>query len=207
MGAPGKLFPAQIALVEGDFLRAQNLDALAVFQGPYKCRGLVQAVEGSGVEPGIAASQLLHMQVATFKIGPVDISDFQLTAVGRLDGFSNVENVIVVEIEAGYRPIRFRNLRLFLDGNDLSCFGFEFGNTIGLGITHLISEYGCALAAFPGGPAFCRKPAAVEDIVSQNQRHCITANEFPADDKGFGKPIRMCLFGIAQFDAEIGAAT
>ena len=76
----------------------------------------MQTVVRPRIEPGIAASQSLNPQIAAFKIDIVDAGNLQFAAVGGLDGSRDIDDFIVIEIQAGDSPARFRFGWLFLDG-------------------------------------------------------------------------------------------
>ena len=67
----------------------------------------MQAFVCAGVEPGKAAAEQLHGKAAIFEIELVEVGDFELAACGWLDSFGDLNHALVVEIEAGYRPVGF----------------------------------------------------------------------------------------------------
>jgi len=85
--------------VEGDFLKAGHLDPLTLLDGANKLGGFDQAFVGAGVEPGIAPGKLLHIELAHFHIGAVEIGDLVFAPGGRLDLLGQLHDAVVVEIE------------------------------------------------------------------------------------------------------------
>ena len=65
---------------------------------------------GAGVEPGEAAAQQLDLQLAALEIAVVDVGDLELAARRRLEAGGDVEDAVVVEIEAGDGVVRRRLL-------------------------------------------------------------------------------------------------
>ena len=59
------------ALAEGDFFDASDLEALAPLDGLDELRRLDQRIVGAGVEPGMAAAQMLDRQFAALEITAV----------------------------------------------------------------------------------------------------------------------------------------
>src|SRR5450755_1160889 len=132
-----------VALAQRNLLWAGDACALPLLQDLHEVAGFDQRRVGSGIEPGEAAAQHLDEQIAAFEIGPVDVSDLELATSGGLYIGRDVQNVIVVEIEAGHRDIRFRLLRLLLD-RQRATGGSQFHDAVLLGRVDDIAEDGCA---------------------------------------------------------------
>jgi len=165
----------------------------------------VQAVVGPGVQPGIAATQPLHMQIAALEVHIVDGGDLQFAARRRLDVGRNIDNVVVVEIKAGDRPIGFRLLRLFLNRDrPLGC-AVKLDHAIAFGILDVIGENRSALFAVGGFLAQSRQAVAVINIVAKNHGDRVVADEFAPDDEGFCEAVGLGLLGKCQIEAEIAA--
>src|SRR4029078_570890 len=77
---------------------------------------------GAGVEPGEPAAAHFDEQIATLHIGTVDVGDLELSAGRRFQRESDLDDVVIVEIETGHRDIRFRvgGLLFYGDGPFLS---------------------------------------------------------------------------------------
>ena len=56
---------------------------------------------GAGVEPGVAAAQLLDMELLLLEVYVVAVGDLKLASRGRLYGLRDVDNLVVVEIKPG----------------------------------------------------------------------------------------------------------
>ena len=77
LGKRLELFGRDPALAEGDFLRAGDLEALALLDGGDELAGFEQAVVGAGVEPGVAAAHDLDVELAFFEVEAVEVGDLE----------------------------------------------------------------------------------------------------------------------------------
>src|SRR6185312_9369020 len=84
LGKTQQLFRVDKTLVEGDFLRTGDLQALPFLDDVDELRRFQQRVMGAGIEPGIAAAKPLDVKVAASKIPLVEVSDLELSAGGGL---------------------------------------------------------------------------------------------------------------------------
>ncbi len=73
-----------------------------MLDGADEAGGVGQGVEGAGVEPGGAAGQDLHGQPAGLQVGAVDVGDLVLAAGGGLEVLGDLDDVVVVEVQAGH---------------------------------------------------------------------------------------------------------
>ncbi|CWQ25392.1 Uncharacterised protein [Neisseria meningitidis] len=81
----------------------------------------------------------------------VEVGNFQFAAGGRFDLFGELDDALVVEVQAGYRPIGFGLLRFLFDRQGVEVF-VKFNHAETLGVFDLIAEYGCAVGL--GGGLF-----------------------------------------------------
>src|SRR5438552_7370717 len=109
-----------------------------------------------GIKPCKTSTEDLHEQVSAFEISPVYVGDFQLATRRRFQGCRDVEYVVVVEIEPGYRNVRPRFGWLFLDA-DCPAVTIEFDYTVMLGGSNDITEHGCLTAPQGGAVHQVRK--------------------------------------------------
>jgi hypothetical protein len=72
------------------------------------------------------------------------------------------------------------------------------------GIDH-IAEHGRAAPAGGCPVKLLGQAVSVEDIVAQDQRDAIRADEFPSDDEGIGEAARAILGGIGEGEAKLRA--
>ena len=167
----------------------------------------METVVSPRVQPRIATPELVHIEVAALQIGVVDGGDLKLAAGGRLDVCSDVQHIIVVEIEAGDRPVRFRLLRLLLDRQRRAGLSVEADYAVAFRIFDVIGENGSALCACGGRVAQFGKALTEIDIVAKDHCDIVLSDELAADDKGLGKAVWMWLHGVAQRYAELTAVT
>src|SRR5262249_23948094 len=147
------------ALAEGDLLQTRDLETLPALQGRDEARGIEQRGGCAGVEPGKAATELLHEQLAGIEIAAIDVGDLQLAARRRLDLPRDLDDMLVVEIEPGDRLIGFRMRRLFLD-RQCTALRVELDDSEAGRVVHRIAEHGCALAASQRVPQIVREGSA-----------------------------------------------
>jgi hypothetical protein len=98
-----------------------------------------------------------------------------------------------------------RTLRFLLDRQDspARCIEADYAVTLrvfdGIGENRRSSpRLGCRTNQFP-------QPRAIEDIIAEDQRHAILADEPAADDERLRETIRPGLLGVAQSQTEIAA--
>ena len=100
-GEAAELVGVDIAEAVGDLLGAGDLEALAVLDGLDEVGGVEQGVVGAGIEPGEAAAEDLGAEFAAVEVPGVDVGDFELAARAGLEIAGNVDDLVVVEIDAG----------------------------------------------------------------------------------------------------------
>src|SRR5690606_16607466 len=98
----------------------------------------------AGVEPRATAREQVCTQAALREIRLVDVGDLELAARGRLEVLRDVDDAVVVDVEAGDRVVRLRGLRLLLDAEDLAV-AVKLGDAVPFGVAHLIGEHGRAV--------------------------------------------------------------
>ncbi|CWP75989.1 Uncharacterised protein [Neisseria meningitidis] len=118
--------------------------------------------------------------------------------------FGELDGTVVVEVQAGYRPIGFGPLRFFFDGNGAEVF-VKFNHAETFGVFDLISKHGCAVRLRCRLFQCLRKRLTVKNIVAQNQANIVVADKFFADDKCLCQAVRTGLHGITDGNAEIAA--
>ena len=190
------------ALAEGDFLGAGDLQSLALLDGGDELPGFEQAVVGAGVEPGVAATHDLDIELALFEVEAVEVGDLEFATGRRLEVAGAVDDRVVVEVEAGDGVVGFGLLRLFFEAQDLAV-GVELGNAITLGVMHVVGEDGRACATLVGVAENIVEVVAIEDVVTQHEGRVVVADEVGADDEGLGKAVRAGLDGVLQVDAPL----
>src|SRR5215470_11723583 len=96
----------------------------------------------SGIEPGKSAAQHLDEQVTPLEIGAIDVGDFELATRRWLQASGDVENIVVVEIEAGDSHIRPWLARLLLDRQRAPAL-VELNHAVLLRRVDDVAENGC----------------------------------------------------------------
>ena len=158
---------------------------------------------GAGIEPGIAARHDFHMQAALLQVGLVDAGDFQLATGAGPDLLGNIDDLIVVEVQAGDSVAGLGLLRLFLDADSLAG-SIELHHAVTLGIMHMVGKHRAAIGTGIGLLQQGDEVMAVIDVVAQHQRRRVVADEILADQKGLRQTIRAGLHGVLQVQAPLG---
>ncbi len=197
-----KLAGINESVTPGDLFRAGDLEALPVFQRGDELAGIQQALVGACIEPGIAALEDLHVQLALLQIGLVDSGDFQLAAGAGLDRFGDIDHLAVVEIEAGDGVITFRLRRLFLNADRLAAF-VERHHAVTFRILHVVSEHGATLLLTIRIAKQRGEIVTVEDVIAEHKRAGGVADKVFTDDESLREPIRTLLDGILQINAPL----
>ena len=86
------------SLPQGDFLGASDTQALTLLQDLDEMAGFDQRGMRAGIEPGKAAAEHLHIEIAAIEIGLVDVGDLDLAARRRLDAGCDLDNVVVIKM-------------------------------------------------------------------------------------------------------------
>src|SRR5690554_3454675 len=158
----------------------------------------------TGIEPGVAPPHDLNVQLPLLKVKAVDVGDLQFATLGRLQAFSQIDNLFIVEIKAGYGIAGLRLLWFFFQRYGLVVV-VELHNAIALRVVYVVGEYRGPRAT-PGRPAqLLVQVMAIEDVVSQYQRRVVVAYEAFAYDESLCQAFWLGLLGIRQVDAPLCA--
>ena len=171
-----ELIAVDEALDVGDLFEAGDLETLPVLQSAHELRGLQQAVMRAGVEPGVAAAHALHVELAGLEIRLVDGGDLEFSAGGGLHVGGDVEDGIVVEVEAGDGPGGIRGLRLLDDLRGPADL-VEADDAVGLGILDMVGEHRRAVRPCGGAGEQVAHAGAEKEVVAEDQRDRIVADE------------------------------
>ena len=159
---------------------------------------------GAGIEPGHAATHQLDVQLALLKVAAVYVGDLELAARRRLDGRGDIAHLLVIEIQARHRIVRLRLRRLFFDAGR-AAVRIEADHAVALGILHVIRKHGRTIVAHIGCLQAALKVMAVVQVVAEDQRRMMMADEFAADDEGLREAIRRRLHCVTNIDAPLMA--
>ena len=193
---------ADEAHAEGDFFEAGDFEALPVFDRGDVVARLEQRRGRAGIEPGHAAAEQFHVQLAALEVAKIEIGDLQLFARGRLQTARKIDSLLVINVKTGHGEMALRLFRFFLDA-DCFAIGAELDHAVTLRVAHLISENARA-------PFECERFAVevefpVKDVVAENERRAGVADELRADQKRLCDSLRFRLFSILNRNSELGA--
>ncbi len=156
------------------------------------------------IQPGKAAPQSLHAQVAPAQIFVVDTRDLDLPARRRLHIGRDTDHIIVIEIKPRHGIIALRLCRLLLYGKRPAVL-VKLHHAVLSGIPHIVAEdrrpffSGSHLAKHPG------KALPIENIIPQHERHPVIPDKIRPDDKSVRQSSRVFLHGIFHPQAELFA--
>ncbi len=122
----------------------------------------------------------------------------------RLEVCGDVEHAVVVEIEPGHRPMRFRLFRLLHDANRFAGI-VELDDAVALRIVHQIREHGAAGGARHGPLQHWGQAGAVEHVVAEDEGAAVSTDELPPDDESLGESFRLRLRRIGKIHADAAA--
>jgi hypothetical protein len=89
----------------GDFLETSDFEPLALLDDLDKAGSLHQAGVSAGVQPGHPATNLFDKELVLLELGHADIGDLKLAAYRGLQLVGDCDHIVVVEVEAGNRPV------------------------------------------------------------------------------------------------------
>ena len=190
------------AVLPGDLLGDRDRQVLGVLDGADELRGLVQALHGAGVQPGVPAAEGDDRQRPLLQVHLVERGDLQLAAgrgphLVRLGG-----HVARVEVQAGHGVGTLGLGGLLLDG-DGTALAVELHDAEALGVVHVVAEdRGAArLRVLDGLLQVAAEAVAVEDVVAEHERARLAGDELLADGEGLRQAVRRGLLGVGEVHA------
>ena len=180
--------------MERNFLKATDLDALAMLDRPDELASFKQAVVRARVEPSIAAPHLLEEYLAARHVEAVEIGDSILAARRPLQQSGEIDDLFIVERETGYSEVGLPLCGLLFDA-DRASLGVEFDDATVFGIVFAVGENRRDALALRRTRTKRLKARAKEDIVAKDERNWPTGDELPADFEGLSQ-----AFGPRSFD-------
>src|SRR5580704_7164081 len=195
-----QIFRGNEAFQVGDFFWTADQQALPMLYRSHELSGLQERVVSASVEPRITASKLDELQLFEAQIVPVYIADLEFTPGRRAQGGCYFEHGVVIKIESGDRPVG-QELAGLLDNISglVGIVEFEHGVTVGL--ADMMSEYGRALHSPGGFGEFGAQPVPVEQIIAENKRDAVRANELTPKNESMSKADGLILRQIIEPDA------
>lgn len=190
------------AVLPGDLLGDRDRQVLGVLDGADELRGLVQALHGAGVQPGVAAAQRHDRQRPLLQVHLVERGDLQLAAGGRLNLVGLGGDIARVEVQAGDGVGALGLGGLLLDG-DGTALPVELHDAEALGVIDVVAEdRGAArLGVLDGARQVARQAVAVEDVVAEHERTRLAVDELLADGEGLGQAVRAGLLCVGEVHA------
>lgn len=206
LGQPQQLLPVDEAPAVSDLLDAGDVEPLPLLDDIDELGRLLEPLVCTGVQPGHAPEEPDDPQLFPAEVLVVDGGNLQFPPGGGLYVFGDLHHVIVVEIEAGDGEFGLGLVGFLLQGEDFSGLVELYHAELG-GVVDGVAEDDGALLQRGGLLKKDRKAAAVEDIISQNQRHLVFSDEFFADDEGFGQTVGGLLDGVAETHPQLAAVS
>ena len=190
------------AVLPGDLLGDRDRQVLGVLDGADELRGLVQALHGAGVQPGVPAAQGHDGQRPLLQVHLVERGDLQLAAGRGLHPMRLGGDVARVEVQAGDGVGALGLGGLLIDG-DGPPLAVELHDAEALGVVHVVAEdRGAArLRVLHGARQVARQAVAVEDVVAEHERARLADDELLADGEGLGQAVRARLLCVGQVHA------
>ena len=190
------------AVLPGDLLGHGHGQVLGVLHGADELRGLVQALHGAGVEPGVPAAEGHDGQRPLLQVHLVERGDLQLAAGRRLDPMRLGGHVARVEVQAGDGVGALGLGGLLLDG-DGPPLAVELDDAEALGVVHVVAEdRGAARSGvLDGARQVAGQAVAVEDVVAEDEGARLAGDELLADGEGLGQAVRAGLLGVGEVHA------
>ena len=144
------------------------------------------------------------MELPAPEIFIVHAGDLKLAARGRLDVLRDLHNIVVIKIESRHGEVRLGFRRFLLDGNRPAVF-IELHNAETFRVADIISENRCTFFSCDRLPHQSAEIGSVENIVSENKRDGVSADELFPDQECLRQTVRRRLNLIGEADAEAGA--
>src|SRR5262249_2169880 len=143
----------------GNLLRTADLEPGAGFHDANELACLEQVGGGAAVEPSVAASEGIHLEAALRQVSPIDVRDFELTALRGRELGRDLHHVGSVEVEAGDRVTRGRVPRL-LDDRHRPAGGIEIDRSERFRVGYLVDEHTGAVVLLGGMRQHAAEPSA-----------------------------------------------
>ena len=198
------LAAGDVAHAVGDLFEAGDLESSAGLDGLDEGCGLQQGFVGAGVEPGIAAAHGLDVELVAREVGLVDVRDLELTTCRRLYRLGDVDDILVVEIEARHGEIRLRLGWLLLKAHGLALL-VELDDAVALGVADIVGKDRRTIRLRGRALHHDSEVGAVEDVIPQDERAALAREELLANQECLRESLRLRLHGIRDGDAPLRA--
>ena len=201
---PAKVLVVDPAGAPGDLLDAADLVALPGLDDVHELAGVHQALEGAGVEPGGAAGEHGHREVAALEVGVVDGGDLELAAGAGREVAGDLDDVVVVEVQARHRVVRARVLGLLLD-REHACRRRRTRRRRRPWARLTWWAKMCPPRTSVSSRRARAEAGAVEDVVAEHEGDGVVADEVGADDERLRQAVGAGLHGVRDLDAPLPA--
>src|SRR5215217_596338 len=169
--------------------------------GPVEADEVVDLVVGVDRLPGVAPEPLedVVLHAAALDVPVVDVGDLQLAPARRLQGGDDLEDVLVVEVDAGDHVVAGRVVGLLEDADD-PAVAVQLGDAevaqVGRVVDAGQDEAGPRGLGQEVGHG--RAHAALEDVVGQHDHDPVAVDEALGQPQGLGDPAGPLLVGVQQ---------
>src|SRR4030042_3810791 len=180
---------ADISEPEGDLFNARYFQSLAFLDGLHIIGSLVHRFMSPGVQPCQTSSQNLNPEIPSSKINQIDIRYLEFSPGRRLEVGGNIDDIIVINVKAGYGIMGFWFLRFFLN-SDHPPLRIEFHHAVSFRILYRISENKPAFEEPDRGFQDCRKTITIKYVVPEDQEYGILSDKRFSDNKGLSQSFR-----------------
>ena len=163
---------------------------------------------GTSVQPGVAALQNLNLNLIALQIGIIDCGYLQLAACTWLDGFGNINDLIVVKVQSGDCVIAFWLERLFFntDGFALTFVTLvECQHSVALWVLYVVGKNCSSFQLRIGALKQLGEVVAVKNVVSQYQSAGGASQKLVANDECLHKAIGSWLHRVLDVQALLRA--
>ena len=198
------LLSRDVAHAIGNLFEAGDLEALASLDGLDKRCSLQQGVMCAGVEPGVAAAHGLDVELVAREVGLVDVGDLELTAGRWLYRLRDIDDVLIVEIEARHGEVRLWLGWLLLEAHGLTLL-IELDDAVALGVADVVGKDRRAIRLRGRALHHDSEVGAVEDVIPQDERAALAREELLTDQKCLRESLRLRLHGVRDGDAPLRA--
>lgn len=202
LGELVNLLSRDVAHAVGNLFEAGDLEALTGLDGLDEGCGLQQGVVGAGVKPGVAAAHGLDVELVAREVGLVDVGDLELTARRWLYRLRDIDDVLVVEIEARHGKVGLWLGWLLLEAHGLALL-VELDDAVALGVADIVGKDRRAVRLRGRALHHDSEVRAIEDIVAQDERTALARKELLADQECLRESLRLRLHGVRNRDAPL----
>ncbi len=146
------------------------------------------------------------VQLAAPKVFEDDVDDFELAASRRREAGSDIQHLVVAEVEAGDRPRGPGSRRLFFHAQHPAAI-VELDHAVPLGVLDQVAEHRRTHRALRRVAQAVGKVRAIENVVAERKRNAIGSHEIASDDERLRKTFGVGLRGVFDRQSELGAVT